>query len=91
MKMGTIASPWRYDAVATDAIRPNNQRRTVILRYASWAAVFSISLVVRLPFDSGLSISRGIDVMGQQQKCHATFVSFADPQWTSASGTGHSS
>jgi hypothetical protein len=53
MKMGTTASPWRYDAVATDAIRPKKQRRTAILRYASWSAVFSISLVVRLPFDSG--------------------------------------
>jgi len=53
MKMGTIASPWRYDAVAAETIRPDNQRRTTILRYASWAAVFPISLVVRLPFDSG--------------------------------------
>src|SRR5207302_5770473 len=34
-------------------IRPDNQRRTTILRYASWATVLPISLVVRLPFDSG--------------------------------------
>ncbi len=53
MKMGTIVSPWRYDAAAAETIRPDNQRRTTILRYASWAAVFPISLVVRLPFDSG--------------------------------------
>jgi len=53
MKMGTTASPWRYDAAAAETIRPDNQRRTTILRYASWAAVFPISLVVRLPFDSG--------------------------------------
>ena len=53
MKMGTTASPWRYDAAAAETIRPDNQRRTTILRYASWAAVFPISLVVRLPFDCG--------------------------------------
>jgi hypothetical protein len=54
MKMGTTASPWRYDAAAADAIRPDNQRRTAILRYASWAAAaFPISRVVRSPFDCG--------------------------------------
>jgi hypothetical protein len=53
MKMGTIASPWRYDAAAAKTILPDNQRWTTILRYALWAAVFPISLVVRLPFDSG--------------------------------------
>jgi hypothetical protein len=53
MKMGTTASPWRYDAAADETIRPDNQRRTAILRYALWATVFPISLVVRLPFDSG--------------------------------------
>jgi hypothetical protein len=53
MKMGTIVSLWRYDAAAAEAIRPDNQRRTAILRYASWAAVFPISRVVRLSFDYG--------------------------------------
>jgi len=53
MKMGTIVSPWRYEVAAGDAIRPDNQRRTAILRYASWAAVFPISRVVRLPFGGG--------------------------------------
>src|SRR5882757_4998605 len=43
MKMGTIAAPWRYDAVALPAIQPDNLRRTAILRYASRAAVFPIS------------------------------------------------
>ena len=33
MKMGTILSLWRYDAVAAQAIRPDNQRQTAILRY----------------------------------------------------------
>ena len=31
MKMGTIASPWRYDAAASDAIRSDNKRRTSML------------------------------------------------------------
>jgi hypothetical protein len=51
MKMGTIVSPWRYDVATAEAIRPDNLRRTAILRYASWAAVFRMSRVVRLPFD----------------------------------------
>src|SRR6202030_1827464 len=51
MKMGTIASLRRYDVAAAEAIRPDNLRRTAILRYASWAAVFRMSRVVRLPFD----------------------------------------
>jgi len=34
MKMGTIASPWRYDAAAAKTILPDNQRWTTILRYA---------------------------------------------------------
>jgi hypothetical protein len=50
MKMGTIASLRRYDVAAAEAIRPDNLRRTAILRYASWAAVFRMSRVVRLPF-----------------------------------------
>jgi hypothetical protein len=53
MKMGTTASPWRYDAAAAQAIPPDNLRRTAILRYASWAAVRPISPVVRLPFGCG--------------------------------------
>jgi hypothetical protein len=53
MAVGTTASPWRYDSTAAETIRLGNQRPTTILRYASWAAVFPISLVVRLPIDSG--------------------------------------
>jgi hypothetical protein len=49
--MGTIASLRRYDVAAAEAIRPDNLRRTAILRYASWAAVFRMSRVARLPFD----------------------------------------
>jgi hypothetical protein len=77
MKLGTTASPWRYDEAAAETIRPDNQRRTTILRYASWAAVFPISLVVRLPFDSSLSTSRGIDVMGQLRTGSTLELSFA--------------
>jgi hypothetical protein len=46
-----LFSPWRYDVATAEAIRPDNLRRTAILRYASWAAVFRMSRVVRLPFD----------------------------------------
>src|ERR1700738_767588 len=52
MKMGTTRSPWRYDSAAAQAIRPDNLRRTALLRYAAWGAVFPIWQVLRLPFDS---------------------------------------
>src|SRR5260221_12229663 len=64
MKMGTIASPWRYDVAAAQAIQPEQRRRSAILRYTSWAAVFPISRVVRLPFDCGHSINPGNGAMG---------------------------
>jgi DNA-binding MarR family transcriptional regulator len=35
MKMGTIASPWRYDAAARRALLSANLRRSTILRYES--------------------------------------------------------
>jgi hypothetical protein len=59
MKMGTIAAPWRYDAVALPAIQPDNLRRTAILRYASRAAAFPISRVIRYPSMAALSINPG--------------------------------
>ncbi|KJC42672.1 hypothetical protein UP06_23210 [Bradyrhizobium sp. LTSP857] len=40
--MGTIVSPWRYDAAAREASRPDNLRRTTIFRYALMAAAFPI-------------------------------------------------
>ncbi len=67
MKMGTIASPWRYDAVALHAIQPDNLRRTAILRYASRAAVFPISRVIRLPVDGGPFDQSREWRMGQEQ------------------------
>jgi hypothetical protein len=53
MKMGTTPSPWRYEAIADCALQPTNLQLPAILRYVSWAAVFSISRLVRLPFDCG--------------------------------------
>jgi hypothetical protein len=50
---GHYSSPWRYEAIADYALQPTNPQLPAILRYASWAAVFSISRVVRLPFDCG--------------------------------------
>jgi hypothetical protein len=35
MKMGTIISPWRYDAAARDALQSTNLRQPAILHYAS--------------------------------------------------------
>jgi hypothetical protein len=37
MKMGTTASPWRYDAAAHHALQPANLRRPAILHFASCA------------------------------------------------------
>jgi hypothetical protein len=34
MKMGTIASPWRYDAAARHALQPVSLGLPAILRYA---------------------------------------------------------
>jgi hypothetical protein len=65
MKMGTIASPWRYDAAARHALQSANLRRPAILRYDSWAAVFPISAGWSgYPSIAALSINPGIDVMG---------------------------
>jgi len=61
MKMGTIASRWRYDGAAAETIRPDNERRTTILRYASWAVVFPISLVAGYSSIAAPSTRREID------------------------------
>src|SRR5262249_38171471 len=53
MKMGTTRSPCPYDVAARHALQSANVRRPAILHYASCAAVFPISRVVRLPSDSG--------------------------------------
>jgi hypothetical protein len=43
MKMGTIPSPWRYDAAAHHALQSANMRRPAILHYAQRTAVFPTS------------------------------------------------
>jgi hypothetical protein len=53
MKMGTTASPWRYDAAADHALQSANLRRPAISRYASGQLSSRFRRVVRLPFDSG--------------------------------------
>jgi hypothetical protein len=65
MKMGTIASPWRYDAAARHALQPTIPRRPAILRYVSGPVVSPISLggPVILRYRS-LEIDCRIDVMG---------------------------
>jgi hypothetical protein len=51
--MGNIASPWRYDVAARDALQLANLRCSAIQHHASAAAVFPISGSVRLPFGCG--------------------------------------
>jgi len=36
MKMGTIVSPWRYDAAAGDALKLAGLRSSAIPHYAFW-------------------------------------------------------
>jgi len=43
MKMGTTASPWRYDAAARHALQSAKLRLPATLHYASWAAAFMVS------------------------------------------------
>ena len=62
MKMGTILSPWHYDAAARCALQSVNLRRPATLRYALRADVFPIS---QSDLVAALSIKLGIDVMGQ--------------------------
>jgi predicted DNA-binding transcriptional regulator AlpA len=64
MKMGTIASPWRSDAIA-DYARRDNLRQPTILRYASWR--------VRFPSTAGLSIDPWMDIMGKRRTFSISF------------------
>jgi hypothetical protein len=68
MKMGTIASPWCYDAAACHALQSASLRPPAISRCASSAAVFPA------PRDGSgycsmppLSLNPRIDVMCQKQ------------------------
>ena len=49
MKMGTIASPWRYDAGACRMLRPERLRLPAISRHASRVKVFRCRERVRVP------------------------------------------
>ena len=65
MKMGTIRSPWRYDAAARHALQSASLRRPAILHYASGAAAFlDFEEWSGYPSIAALSINPGIDVMG---------------------------
>ena len=66
MKMGATRSPWRYDAVAADAIRPDNQQRNAILHGSSRTAVFPISGLSSYPSAAAISINPGSGAMGQK-------------------------
>jgi len=50
MKLGTIRSPWHYDAAARHALQSVNLRRPAPLHYTSRAAVFPISQGGPVPF-----------------------------------------
>jgi len=39
MKMGTIASPWRYDAIAGDTLQLASLGCSAIQHYASWIPI----------------------------------------------------
>jgi hypothetical protein len=68
MKMGTIASPCPYDAVARHALQSASPRHPAILHYASWAAVFPISQSGPVtPPIAAVPINPGIDAMGHKQ------------------------
>jgi hypothetical protein len=69
MKMGITRSPWRYDAAADQALRPDNLRRLAFLRYPSWAVAFPVSLDGPVTLRYRLQI-QGLDVMCRLQ----TFV-----------------
>src|SRR5882762_2328347 len=68
MKMGTIASPWRYDAAAQHALQPARLRRPAILHCAS-RALFppDFAGLSGHPSIAAVSIYAPIDVMGHRQ------------------------
>ena len=67
MKMGTTASPWRYDAAARHALQSANLRRPAILRYATWEAASRFRGMSGYASIAVLSVDPGIDAMGQEQ------------------------
>jgi len=53
MKMGTIVSPWRYDAMADYALQPANLRRPAILRWRHGRPSSQFRSGGPVTFDSG--------------------------------------
>jgi hypothetical protein len=63
--MGNIVSPWRYEIAAADAIRPDDQRRTAILRYALMGGCLPDFAGGPVTSIAAFLINPGIDAMGQ--------------------------
>ena len=68
MKMGTIASPWHYDAGARDTLQLASLRCPAIQNYATWTAAFPIPRdgPVTLPSIAALPVNARIDAMGDE-------------------------
>lgn len=64
MKMGTILSPWRYDAAARHTLQSVNLRRPTPFALRFKGSCLPRRVVVRLPFDGGSLDQSRIDVMG---------------------------
>ena len=71
MKIGTTASPWRYDAAAGHALQSTTLRQPAMLHYAGWAAVFPIWWGPAYPSIAAVSINSRLDVMDQNQTSSA--------------------
>ena len=64
MKMGTIASPWRYDAC--DALQSAKLRRSAILPHTLQVGVFRYRNVSAFPSISSVPFNAGVNLVGQQ-------------------------
>jgi len=67
MKMGTTASPCRYDSAARHALQSGNPRRPAILRYATWEAASRFRGMSGYPSIAALSVDPRIDAMRQNR------------------------
>jgi hypothetical protein len=56
MKMGTIVSPFPYDAAARHALQSANLRRPAMLRHAAWEAASRFRGMSGYPSMAALSI-----------------------------------
>jgi hypothetical protein len=67
MKMGTIASLWRYDTAARHALQSAKLRRPAILRYASRGCFSDLAGLSGHPPIAAVSINARIDVVGKNR------------------------